>query len=215
MKNLGKGILLLVGLLVAAGAILFIVYQVGMKPNHKKEREIQEEAKEYVKETFSQKIDVYGSVYDNMGNFEFDYAAKARDPKTGTDFLVYHDDATGEMVDSYVGNKWQDDAEKDIKPYVKEKLGEKADVNVFYNEEVGKRLGISPSDIPSYKTSGEKSTIRITLSRHREKDDDATFNELVTYIHNTVGVEKGTVIVGYVADNGEILDDNEWVKEFK
>ena len=66
-----------------------------------------------------------------MGNFGFEYAAKVRDKKTNTEFLVYYDDETEQMVDTYIADKWADDLETEIRPFIKENFGETTDFHRF------------------------------------------------------------------------------------
>ena len=70
-----------------------------------------------------------------MGNFEFEYAAKVRDKKTNTEFLVYYDDETEQMMDTYIADKWAKDLESEIRPFIKENFEETTDVFVFFTNE--------------------------------------------------------------------------------
>ena len=60
-----------------------------------------------------------------MGNFGFEYAAMARDKESNTQFLVYYDDVRNQLVDTYIAEKWEDDLEREIRPFIRENLGEK------------------------------------------------------------------------------------------
>lgn len=93
-----------------------------MKADSKEEEIIRSNAEEYLKATFTDEMEIYDVLFDNMGNQEnFDYAAKIRDTQSGTEFLVYVNDDTGEVEDSFIAAKWRDDTELALKPYIDEK----------------------------------------------------------------------------------------------
>jgi lipopolysaccharide export system protein LptC len=61
--------------------IIIVVYNLSMKPSKAKTEEIQKEAKSYISEHFGSSVHLIGTVYDSMGNMDYDYAAKAEDKK--------------------------------------------------------------------------------------------------------------------------------------
>ncbi|WP_066051681.1 hypothetical protein [Robertmurraya korlensis] len=214
MKKIFKIILGILGLVLVGIAVLAISFNISMKPDKEKEREIRALAEQYLEENFNDNFEIYDTLFDNMGNFEFEYAAKGRDKGNQTEFLVYRDSETNEMIDTYVADKWADDLEKEIRSYITDRLGEKADYYVFFPDEIGNELGIDPNKVESYKDYDVAATIRITLPREKNKNDDTLFNEFVTYIVNYEKLQQGTVTVGYIAENGVILEEEEWSKDF-
>lgn len=191
-----------------------IVYNLSMKPSKVKTEEIQRDAKSYIEEHFDDSVRLYGTLYDNMGNMGYDYAAKAEDKKTGTQFVIYRNDETNKLVDTYVSQKWSDDVRKDVLPYVHKKFGKKADVLAYYNDEIGEKLHLSPSTMGSYKNRDVYATVRVTLPRKKKSTDNQQFKEMVSYLEQDLKIKSGQLIVGYVAENGEILEENEWHKTF-
>ena len=149
-----------------------------------------------------------------MGNFNFEYAAKARDKRSNTQFLVYYDEGTEQMVDTYIADKWADDLENEIRHYIKENFGETTDFHVYYEDKIGKELGIDSTNLESYKDFNVAPTIRITIPRKKSGEDEKLFNEFISFLNSEDKLQQGTVIVGYVAENGEILEDDEWSREF-
>jgi len=200
--------------LVGAIVILVVVYNLSMKPSKTKTEEIQREAKSYISEHFGSSVHLIGTVYDNMGNMNYDYAAKAEDKKTGTQFVIYRSEETNKLVDTYVSQKWSDDIRKDTLPYVHKKIGKKADVLAYYDDEIGEKLRLSSSTMGSYKDRDAYVTVRVSLPRKKKSTDNEQFKEMVSYLEKDLKIKSGQLIVGYVAENGEILEDNEWHKTF-
>ncbi|MDL4839869.1 hypothetical protein [Aquibacillus rhizosphaerae] len=58
------------------------------------------------------------------------------------------------MVDTYIADKWADDFETEIRPFIKENFEEITDFYVlFINEKIGRELGHAPINPRSYKGS--------------------------------------------------------------
>ncbi|WP_338450026.1 hypothetical protein R4Z09_28460 [Niallia oryzisoli] len=194
--------------------ILVVTLIFEMKPNKDEEEKIKIQAEQYLQDEFNDNFEIYDTLYDNMGNFEFEYAAKVRVKKTNTQFLVYYDDETQQMVDTYVADKWADDLKTELSPFIKENFGKKADFFVFFiNENIGQELGIDPLHLRSYKEFEIAPTIRITVPRERTEEDERILNEFISYLKSEDILRHGSVIIEYIDENGVILDD-EWGKEF-
>ncbi|WP_053363535.1 hypothetical protein [Bacillus sp. FJAT-27251] len=196
-----------IGLLVA-------VFIFEMKPDKDAEEKMMIQAEQYLNEKFNEDFEIYDVLYDNMGNFEFEYAAKARDKKTHTQFLIYYDSETNQMVDTYRTDKWEDDLGTEIRPFIKETFGETTEVFVFFtNENIGQEYNKDPINIGSYKEVDAAPTIRIRIPRERSAMDDKNLNEVLSFLKSEVQLQSGSVFIEYIADNGEILDE-EWWREF-
>ncbi|WP_456278952.1 hypothetical protein [Bacillus sp. AK128] len=201
------------GVILLGIGILVISFVIEMKPDHDEEEKVKAQAEQYLEDAFTDQFEVYDTVYDNMGNFEFEYAAKVRDHKTNTTFLVYYDDETQQMVDTYNADKWRDDIETELRPFIIENFGETANLLVYINDKIGQELGIDPVNPKSYKEFDITPTIRISVPRNRSDEDEILLNELISFIKSEGGLQHGLVILEYIAENGVILDD-EWGKEF-
>ncbi|EKN71625.1 hypothetical protein BABA_00430 [Neobacillus bataviensis LMG 21833] len=181
MSKFLKIFLSILGVIVVGIGILIFSFVQGMKPDKDQEEKIKIQAKQYLAEKFNENFEIYDTLYDNMGNFEFEYAAKVRDKNTHTQFLVYYDDETEQMVDTYIADKWEDDVERDIRPYIKETFGEKADFFVYIDDEIGKELGIDPAHAGSYKDFKVTPTIHIKLPRKKSTDDEKCIEEFISF----------------------------------
>ncbi|MCM3570587.1 hypothetical protein [Neobacillus mesonae] len=202
------------GVLVLGMGLLAAVFVLEMKPDHDEEEKIKVQAEQYLKGRYNDNFEIYDTLYDNMGNFGFEYAAKVRDKKNDIEFLVYYDDETEQMVDTYIADKWADDVETEIRPFVKEKLGKAADFHVtFTNDKMGQELGINPVHPKSYKEFDVAPIIRITVPRKRSGGDEKMVNEFISFLKSENQLKHGSVMMEYIDENGVILDD-EWGKEF-
>ncbi len=214
MKKITIIIILIVSIIIVGIAIPVFTFVQNMKPDNEKEEMVKVQAEKYLDEKFNDQFELYDTLYDNMGNFDFEYAAKVRDNKNNIEFLVYYDDATQQMVDTYIADKWAEDLEQEISPSIQAHLGESTAVDVYFDDKIGRELAINPINPESYKEFNVEPTIRLTMPRKKSDEDDKLFNELVSFLKSEDRLQRGVVIVGYVAENGEILEDSEWRKEF-
>ncbi|MFY0802641.1 hypothetical protein [Peribacillus frigoritolerans] len=220
--------------------ILLFSFTQSMKADPDEEKKIRDQAERYLEENFDQGTEIYDVLYDNMGNRGcFEYAAKVKHEKYGTQFLVYFNDETGEMEDTFLSDKWQDDAEKEIRPYVEKELGdvliskemediaesedweeiqeEIGDYNqllLIFDEGIGKELKIDPNKPASYKDYEVSPTIRITLSRKKQDADEDRFTAVINALKKDRVLKHGNMIVEYISTNGVQLEDDEWHKKF-
>ncbi|MDQ0272802.1 hypothetical protein [Cytobacillus purgationiresistens] len=214
---MSKQIKILIGVFaVFAAIVLFIVvsFNMAMKPDKEKEVKAWNQADQYLKENFGSQFVLYDTLFDNLGNFEFEYAAKVLDEESKTEFLVYYDEETDQMVDTYTVDRWENDIEKEIGPHLNGEFAELKDLFVFMDSDDVKGLEIDPNNHDSYKDHQISPTVRITIPRKKQEADEELFNEFITFLQNDDVMEHGTIIVAYIAGNGVILEDNEWVKEF-
>lgn len=220
--------------------VLFYSFNQGMKADPEEEDKIRSTAEQYLKTTFTTEMEIYDVLFDNMGNqANFDYAAKVRDNQSGTEFLVYVNNETGEVEDSFIADKWRDDAELALKPYIEEKLGDvkisrdmriitKSDdwdeiqkklgndnqLVVLFDDQIGKELAIEPNKSVSYKDYDVSPTVRLTIPRKKVNTDDNTFSEIIHSIHTDGVLAHGTFIVEYINTEGVPLEDDEWREIF-
>ncbi|MCG7336149.1 hypothetical protein MHZ95_12830 [Sporosarcina sp. ACRSM] len=214
MNKILKWMLIGLGVILAGIVLLVIIFILEMKPDKEKEEQVKAQAEEYLKDHFSDRFEIYDTLYDNMGNFGFEYAAIVRDKTSGIQFFVYYDDQTNQMVDTYIAEKWRNDLESEIRPFIREHFGEKADVYAYFDDRIGEELGIDWTDSRSYKDFDVAPTIRVTIPRKKNDEDERLFNEFISFLKSEDKLQQGTLIVGYVAKNGEILEENEWSKAF-
>ncbi|MDM5230893.1 hypothetical protein [Lysinibacillus pakistanensis] len=204
----------ILGVILLGIGILVVAFILEMKPDKDKEEEVRIQAEQYLEDNFNDNFEIYDTLYDNMGNFEFEYAAKVKDKKTNTEFLVYYDDETKQMVDTYIADKWADDLESEIRPFIKENFGETTDFFVFFTDDnIGQELGIDPLNSKSYKEFDVAPIIRITVTRKKSEDDEKILNEFIAFLKSEDKLQHGSFTMSYIDEKGVILDD-EWIKDF-
>jgi hypothetical protein len=207
-------LLVFLGAIVIGIGLLIVSFVSVMKPDNDKEEQVRIQADQYLEDNFNENFEVYDTLFDNMDNyFEFDYAAKVRDKNTNTNFLVYYDDITRQMVDTYIANKWADDLSIKIRPFIKEHFGETTDFHVFFDEIVSNKLDIDPINPKSYTEFDVAPDIQITVPRKKSDEDARIVNEFIAFLQSEVKLQSGSVSMDYIAENGVNLDD-EWSKEF-
>lgn len=204
----------IIGVVIIGFAMLIVSFRIGMKPDPEREAEIRAKAEDYLAENFNGNFEVFDILYDNMGNFGFEYAAKVRNVQSDTEFLVYPQNGTDEMVDTYISKRWAGDIEQAIRPYAIQQFGNRTELHVFIDDEIGRKLKIDPLKPGSYQDYSIAPTIRLTIPREKKKSDEKLFNDFIAYMKEEGMVSHGQLIVGYVAETGEILEDEEWNAEF-
>ncbi|MGE7902875.1 hypothetical protein ACQKNS_00515 [Peribacillus sp. NPDC094092] len=243
MSKTKKILLALLGIFsitVAGVVILVFSFTQSMKADPAEEKKVRNQAERYLEKTFEDGTEIYDVLYDNMGNRGyFEYAAKVKHEKYDTQFLVFFNDETGEMEDTFISDKWQDDAEKEIRPYVEkelgevliskemgdiaesdewkeiqEKIGDHNQLLLVFDEEIGKELKIDPNKPASYKDYEVSPTIRITLSRKKQDADEGRFTKIINALIKDGVLKHGNMIVEYISTNGVPLEDEEWNKKF-
>ncbi|TDL92162.1 hypothetical protein E2R55_03605 [Vibrio vulnificus] len=243
MSKTKKVLLTLLGVfsIIFAGVVILVFsFTQSMKADPDKEKKVRDQAERYLEKTFDEGNEIYDVLYDNMGNWGyFEYAAKVKHKKYGTQFLVFFNDETGEMEDTFLSDKWQDDAEKEIRPYVEKELGdvliskELGDITenedweeiqeeigdnnqllLVFDESVGKELKIDPNKPASYKDYDVSPTIRITLSRKKQDADEDRFTAIINALIKDRVLKHGNMIVEYISSNGVPLEDEEWSEKF-
>ena len=204
----------ILGVILLGIGILIVAFLLEMKPDKDKEEEVRIQAEQYLEDNFNDNFEIYDTLYDNMGNFGFEYAAKVRDKKTNTEFLVYYDDETKQMVDTYIADKWANDLEGEIRPFIKENFGETTEFFVFFtNDNIGQELGIDPLNPKSYKEFDVAPIIRITVTRKKSEDDEKILNEFIAFLKSEDILQHGSFAMSYIDEKGVIIDD-EWNKDF-
>ncbi|WP_258232136.1 hypothetical protein [Priestia megaterium] len=213
MKRVAKGLVLIfsIVIIVVVGAIF--IFNQSLKPDEDKEEKVKVEAKKYLKTHFTDSTVIYDTLYDNMGNFPFEYAAKVTNEKDQTNFLVYYNDEVNEMEDSYVSSKWESQLEKKVRPYVTQKFNPLDELVVFYDAKVGKTYNINPDTATSYKDYNASPSITISIARKPKKEDADTFSEMVSFLKKEAELKHGTVTLNYVK-KGVPQSDKEIRKEF-
>ena len=214
LKIFLKIILGILGVILIGIGIIVVVFQLEMKPDKDKEKEVRIQAEQYLEDNFNDNFEIYDTLYDNMGNFGFEYAAKVRDKKTNIEFLAYYDDETKQMVDTYIVDKWEKDLKSEIRPFIKESFGETTDFFVYFtNDNIGRELDIDPLKPKSYKEFDVAPIIRITVHRKKSDDDEKILNELIASLKSEDKLKHGSFAMSYIDEKGVILDD-EWHKDF-
>ncbi|WP_298828832.1 hypothetical protein [uncultured Planococcus sp.] len=213
MRKSLKVILVILGVIFLGIAVLVISFNLSMKPDSDREEKIRQEADRYLQANFNDDFEIYATLYDNMGNFEFEYAAKVREIRSNTEFLVYPDAETEQMVDTYVSDRWSNELEEEMRPYIRRAFGESAVVYVFIDDEIGATLNVDPLNVGSSKDYNLEPIVRLDIPRERIVDDEEHFTEFISYLKDEGILQNGQLIVSYVAETGEILEDEEWSRE--
>ncbi|QOR68231.1 hypothetical protein IM538_09055 [Cytobacillus suaedae] len=205
------GILAVVTLIM--GIFIFLFFQ-SMKPDQKEVEKVQQQAEEYIVNTFKDEVIIFDTLFDNMGNFPyFEYAANAENKQDGTQFLVFFNKATNQMEDTYIADKWERELEREIRPYLERTLGTLDELWIFYPERTGIELNVDPNQPSSYKDYDAKPHVMIFIPRKADTEDKELFEGIVGYLKNEAEVKHGSVSLEYI-DRGVHLEEKVWHEEF-
>ena len=198
----------LVGVIGCGIIILVFSFWQSTKPDAAEEEKIKNEAKVYLeKQKYLNEAQVIGSIYDNMGNFSFEYAARAVDEKTNTEFFVYQQEESGTFVDTYHAALWEDRLERRIPSPTLEKLKDQLSVTVLYDNDKIQRLGDARFDSNAYLREEVAPTILIDIHRKRHEQDKTRIEEWAKSLCEQGILRHMTVKVDYVSEKGELLED--------
>lgn len=196
----------LIGVIGGGALMMTSAFTKDMESDGTKEAEIQQKAKTYL-EKHLPKAKVTGSLYDNMGNFSFEYAARAVDEKTNTEFFVYQQEESGRLVDSHHASLWEDRLEQRILSPTLEKLKDQLSVTVLYDNDKIQRLGKVRFDSNAYLRTEVAPTILISVPRKQSEQDKTQITAWAKSLREQKILQYMTVKVDYVSEKGELLED--------
>lgn len=199
--------------LIGFGILAFLFIQ-GMKPDKELEEAARKLGENYIKEHLSEDFYVYDAMYDNMDNFEFEYAAKAEQKSTGIQFLIYEDDETGNVTDTYIAKRWSVELEKAARLYINEQLPEASDLFAYFEENVGTTFTVNPLSPSSYTEHKVQPTLWMTVARKAKEGDELLFNSFIDHLQEENILEHGSLVVEYISEKGEFLEEEGWSRNF-
>lgn len=200
-----SSIALILGLVI--GVCFFIAVGSLILPNPIAEYKMKKQAEEYVEENYNENFEVYGVTDNTLSIHQFDYAAQVRNKINGTEFFVYYNENTDALTDDYAASKLQQDMEKDILPHAKEEFGDIDTILVMIDDNNLADEG-SP-DAGSYKQYNFTPVIRISLPKKGEEEDKKRVDNLISELKKEKIVQKGTIILDYVGENGELPEGDD------
>ncbi|MCV9899898.1 MULTISPECIES: hypothetical protein [unclassified Exiguobacterium] len=207
MKRYLKWLLAGFGVIVIGVAGLVFAFYRSMQPDPDEEAKVMKMAESYVLERFKDAEVTEDVLFDNMGNFPFEYAAIVVDSVTGTEFYVYENESTGEIVDTFLSSKWEDAVTEAIEDSIDTAFGADVTYVVLYDEESIRQLDVSSANPIAYQTADVSPTIILTLHREPEADDEERVRTWMSALQENDILKRAEIRVDYTAKNGELLDD--------
>jgi len=196
----------LVGVIGGGAWMMTYAFTKDMESDGTKEAEVQQKAKTYLEKHLPESK-VTGSIYNNMGNYSFEYAARAVDEKTNTEFFVYQQKESGKFVDTYHAALWEDRLEQRIPSPTLEKLKDQLSVTVLYDNDKIQRLGKVRFDSNAYLRAEIAPTLLVDVPRKRHEQDRAQIKEWAKSLREQGILQHMTVKIDYVSKKGELLED--------
>lgn len=206
MKHWLIGIVSLIGVIGSGALMMTYAFTQDMDSDETREAEIQQKAKTYL-EKHLPKAKVTGSIYDNMGNFSFEYAARAIDEKTNTEFFVYQDEESGRFVDTYHASLWEDQLERRITLPTLNDVNAELDMVVLFDNDKIQQLDNARFDSKAYLRTEVAPTILISVPRKQSEQDKTQITAWAKSLREQKILQYMTVKVDYVSEKGELLED--------
>jgi len=213
MKTLAKWVVSIAAIVAIILGFIVFSFLYEMKSSPKEEEKAISEGKQYIKNNFNQHVSITGSFYDNMGNFNFDYAAKAHDKQNDLNFLVYYNAETAQMEDTYIAEKWTKETKDDLSSVVHKTFPKIDEWSVYYDDNVGFIYNVSPSSKKTYIDYDVKPIINIKIPRKVSDKDPEKLETLLSYAKETLGMKHATFVLEY-SKKGVPLEDEILRKEF-
>lgn len=196
----------LLGVIGGGALMMTYAFTQDMDSDETREAEIQQKAKTYLEKHLPE-AKVTGSLYDNMGNFPFEYAARAIDEKTNIEFFVYQQEKSGTLIDSYHASLWEDQLERRIPSPRLEQLTDQLSVTVLYKNDKIQRLGDARFDSKAYLRKEVAPTLLVDVPRKRHEQDKAQVTAWAKSLREQQILQHMTVKIDYVSKKGELLED--------
>lgn len=187
---------------IIAGILALLLFAKLFMPNPFAEKKVKEQAAEYIDENFNNNFEVYG-VMDNSdfsATMEyFEYAAQVRDKENGVEFLIYSDENTKKMNDTYVTSKWEMEIKKAVTPYVKERFKDAVSINVVVDHERYPNLHADPNTLEteSYNKTRVNPLIHIVLEGQVQQDVENRIQNLTDQLKKADILQRGTMSLEY------------------
>ncbi|MGN7853207.1 MULTISPECIES: hypothetical protein [Exiguobacterium] len=198
----------LVGVIGGGAWMMTYAFTKDMESDGTKEAEVQQKAKTYLEKHLPE-AKVTGSIYDNMGNYSFEYAARAVDEKTNTEFFVYQQKESGKFVDTYHAALWEDRLEQRIPSPTLEQLNNQLSVTVLYDNDKIQQLGDARFDSKAYLRKEVAPTLLVDVPRKRHEQDKAQVTAWAKSLREQKILQHMTVKVDYVSEKGELLENGD------
>lgn len=199
MNTAVKWILISVGAIIVFFALVVLLFIIEMTPDRSEEKAVKENAQQYIHRHYSGQMEIYDTLYDNMGNFsDFTYAAKVRDTSNGLQFLIYDRNGEGAMGDDYAISALEEELEEAILDEIDERFFNTSMISTTYTDD-DLPLGYQgTTTIPSIQEMEfSEPTIGIWLTRKKQPADERKVAELIAILQDKVNVPHASVIVHY------------------
>jgi hypothetical protein len=213
MKTLVKWVVSIAAIVAIILGFIVFSFLHEMKAEPKKEEKVISEGKQYIKNKFDQNVSITGAFYDNMGNFNFDYAAKAHDKQNDLDFLVYYNEETEQTEDTYIAEKWTKETEDKLSSVVHKTFPKIDEWSVYYDDNVGFVYNVSPTSKKTYTDYDVQPVINIKVPRKVSEKDPERLEALLSYAKDNLGMQHATFVLEY-SKKGVPLEDEILRKEF-
>ncbi|SFJ26808.1 hypothetical protein SAMN04487936_101487 [Halobacillus dabanensis] len=179
------------------GCILLFIF--AMIPDNSEE-EAEKMGTAYIDERFPDRAEVYGTLFDNMGNHEFEYAAEAGH-ENGVDFLIYEDSQQKVVKDNYATRYYEEQIEKELDSYISREITKVEAMDVFIINPLSQYQG--EDDLPEFTEVAFDPLVDISLGRGAEEGDEDMLRSLLSFMKEEIGLDQGGARFVYEFTSGD------------
>lgn len=197
------------GIFAAVGLLAVLVVFIAISGNN--EDAVKEDAEAYTEDRFTGETEVYGVMYDSMGNQPFKAAAEVRHVEDGIEFLVYRNE-DNQLVDTYVSSKWEDEVKQTSMTYLDEQLGGVENLDIQFEKSTSSQHRYTPEDTPSVGEVEAAPSIYLDLNREPEDGDEEIFEAFADFLQDEFSFSDGRITVQYFEGDTKIKGG--WTREF-
>ncbi|MFQ3546057.1 hypothetical protein Q7A53_18400 [Halobacillus rhizosphaerae] len=209
MRKLTKWVLIILGCILSVIGFIVISFIVEMTPDKDKEEKVKAKAEEYIESEFSGQMEIFDTLYDNMGNFNgFEYAAKVENKDTDVQFLVYEQESSGAMADDYAVSFYEKTLHDLIIDDIEKMFDHPEMVTVDYEQTKIARKYIGETDIPDIRELNVSPSLVIWMDRGRESADEEKTKELIEILKKEKKIPHVGLKVDYINMGGENIVKN-------
>ncbi|WP_426355340.1 hypothetical protein [Exiguobacterium sp. R-39] len=207
MNTFAKKVLILFGVMVVMSGLVIFLYVQSMEPDEPEADRVVRETKAYISKHFRQ-AEVTSVFYDATGRYiEFDYAVQMKDRMIGTEFLVYVDQQTKQVTDTYLSEQWSQELTEQIRPLVENVFGKGTAYRAVYYQDDVQQLKLDPASSSEYQKAKIPPFITITLQRDRLPTEEKNLTRLATAIKKQKVLRHGNLTTEYINEKGVLRED--------
>ncbi|WP_236629991.1 hypothetical protein [Exiguobacterium sp. KRL4] len=129
------------------------------------------------------------------------------EPKTATEFFVYVDQQTNQVMDTYLSEQWSQELTEKIRPLVENIFGPGTAYKAVYYQDDIQQLKLKPTAATDYQKAKIPPFITVTLQRDRVPIEEQNLKRLAATLKKKKLLRHGNLATEYINEKGFLRED--------